>query len=136
MKITVEALVKAPIETVWSAWNDPAHIQRWNAADDSWHTPRSTVDLREGGKFVSRMEAKDGSAGFDFGGTYTRIVPMELIEYRIGDGREVQVRFEEGTDGVRVVETFDAETVNSPELQRQGWQAILDNFRRYAEQLN
>ncbi len=134
MKITVETVVKAPIEKVWEAWNGPVHIQRWNAADETWHTPRSTVDLREGGKFLARMEAKDGSEGFDFEGTYTRIVPMELIEYRMGDGREVQVRFEDATGGVRVIETFDAENVYPPEAQREGWQAILDNFRRYVEQ--
>ena len=135
MKITIQTVVKAPIEQVWDAWNGPEHIQRWNAAQDDWHTTRSTVDLREGGTFVSRMEAKDGSAGFDFGGTYTRIVPLQAIEYRMGDGREVQVQFEDGADGVEVTETFDAENTHAAEMQRQGWQAILDNFRRYVERM-
>lgn len=133
MKITVETVVNAPLRQVWDAWNDPAAIVRWNAASDDWHTTRSTVDLREGGMFTSRMEAKDGSAGFDFGGTYTRIVPRQRIDYVLGDGREVEVRFEERADGVVVTNTFDAETTNSPELQRQGWQAILDSFGRYVE---
>ncbi len=133
MKITVETVVNAPLRQVWDAWNDPAAIVRWNAASDDWHTTRSTVDLREGGLFTSRMEAKDGSAGFDFGGTYTRIVPRQRIDYVLGDGREVEVRFEERADGVVVTNTFDAETTNSPELQRQGWRAILDSFGRYVE---
>lgn len=133
MKITVETVVNAPLRQVWDAWNDPAAIVRWNAASDDWHTTRSTIDLREGGMFTSRMEAKDGSAGFDFGGTYTRIVPRQRIDYVLGDGREVEVRFEERADGVVVTNTFDAETTNSPELQRQGWQAILDSFGRYVE---
>ena len=133
MKITVETVAKAPLEQVWDAWNTPADIQQWNTAQDDWHTTRSTVDLREGGKFLSRMEAKDGSAGFDFEGTYTRIVPHRTIEYRMSDGREVVVEFIERSDGVVVRNTFDAETENSPELQRQGWQAILENFRRHVE---
>jgi uncharacterized protein YndB with AHSA1/START domain len=133
MKITIETVVDATSEAVWQAWNDPAAIQQWNTAQDDWHTTRSSVDLREGGTFMSRMEAKDGSVGFDFEGTYTRVVPLRAIEYRMSDGREVQVEFSETPDGVRVRETFDAETENSPELQRAGWQAILDNFRRYVE---
>jgi uncharacterized protein YndB with AHSA1/START domain len=133
MKITVETLVKAPLDDVWNAWNTPADIMQWNAAIDTWHTPRATVDLREGGKFLSRMEAKDGSAGFDFAGTYTRVVPKRLVAYRMEDGREVGVEFKEQADGVRVVETFDAETENSAELQRGGWQSILENFRRHVE---
>src|SRR5262245_29161907 len=131
MKITVETLVKAPLARVWDAWNDPSAIKEWNSAHESWHTTRSTVDLREGGKFTSRMEAKDGSAGFDFEGTYTRIVPKRVIEFRMADAREVTVQFDERADGVQVTETFDAETENPPEMQRQGWQAILDNFGRY-----
>lgn len=133
MQITVETLVKADLDTVWAAWNDPEDIRQWNAAADDWHTTRSTVDLREGGKFSARMEAKDGSAGFDFEGTYTRIVPRELIEYEMTDGREVRVDFVEVPGGVRVTETFDAETENPPEMQRAGWQAILDRFARHAE---
>lgn len=133
MKITVETVVNAKLDKVWNAWNNPADIKQWNTAQEDWHTTQSTVDLREGGKFSSRMEAKDGSMGFDFEGTYTRIVPHKLIEYRMSDGREVQVELVERADGVLVKETFDAETENPPELQRTGWQAILDNFGRYVE---
>ena len=133
MKITIEALVKATPDTVWRAWNNPDDIKRWNAASDDWHTTKSSVVLREGGTFSARMEAKDGSAGFDFEGTYTRIVPQQIIEYRLGDGREVKVEFTERPGGVLVRETFEAETENDPELQRGGWQAILDNFARHVE---
>jgi uncharacterized protein YndB with AHSA1/START domain len=133
MKITVDTVVKANLNKVWDAWNNPADIKQWNTAQDDWHTTRSTVDLREGGKFLSRMEAKDGSEGFDFEGTYTRIVPHKTIEYRMSDGREVKVEFVERAGGVVVKEMFDAETENPPELQRTGWQAILDNFRRHVE---
>jgi uncharacterized protein YndB with AHSA1/START domain len=133
MKITVETLVKAPLDKVWDAWNNPEDIKQWNSAQEDWHTTESTVDLREGGKFLARMEAKDGSVGFDFEGTYTRVVPKQVIEYRMSDGREVTVELEERPGGVLVKETFDAETENTPELQRQGWQAILDNFGRYVE---
>jgi len=133
MRITVEAVVQANLSKVWDAWNNPADIKQWNAAQADWHTTRSTVDLRQGGKFLSRMEAKHGSEGFDFEGTYTRIVPHETIEYRMSDGREVKVEFVERAGGVLVKETFDAETENPPELQRTGWQAILDNFGRHVE---
>lgn len=133
MKITVEAKVKAGLGEVWSAWNDPEAIKQWNAASPDWHTTRSSVDLREGGKFVARMEAKDGSEGFDFEGTYTRVVPRKLIEYRMDDGRQVKVEFREDAGKVLVRETFDAETENPEELQRQGWQAILDNFAKHVE---
>ncbi|MGH7483451.1 MAG: SRPBCC family protein [Longimicrobiales bacterium] len=133
MKIAVETAVNAKLNQVWDAWNSPADIKQWNTAQEDWHTTRSTVDLREGGKFRSRMEAKDGSEGFDFEGTYTRIVPHKIIEYRMSDGREVKVEFVERSGDVFVQETFDAETENPPEVQRQGWQAILDNFRRHVE---
>lgn len=133
MKITVETRVKADLNTVWDAYSTPEDIMQWNAAQEDWHTTRSTVDLREGGKFLSRMEAKDGSVGFDFEGTYTRVVPKQLIAYRMGDGREAEVQFVERPDGIQVTVSFDAETVNPPEVQRQGWQAILDNFGRYVE---
>jgi uncharacterized protein YndB with AHSA1/START domain len=133
MKITVETVVKAELNHVWDVWNNPAHIKQWNTAQDDWHTTQSSVDLREGGAFLSRMEAKDGSEGFDFEGTYTRIVPRKVIEYEISDGREVKVEFIERPGGVLVKETFDAETQNAPELQRTGWQAILDNFGRHVE---
>lgn len=133
MKITVETVVKATLNQVWDAWNNPEDIKQWNTAQEDWHTTSSVVDLREGGRFLSRMEAKDGSAGFDFEGTYTRVVPHKTTEYRMSDGREVKVEFSDRSDGVHVQETFDAETENSPELQRTGWQAILDNFRRHVE---
>ena len=133
MKITVQKVVNAPLDRVWDAWNNPADIKQWNTAQEDWHTTRSSVDLREGGKFSARMEAKDGSQGFDFEGTYTRVVPKKAIEYRMSDGREVQVEFVDGPDGVVVKETFDAETENEPELQRQGWQAIMDSFGRHVE---
>ena len=133
MKISVETIVKAELNKVWDSWNSPADIKEWNSAQDDWHTTRSSVDLREGGKFLSRMEAKDGSAGFDFEGTYTRVVPKKAIEYRMGDGREVAVHFEPTDGGVRVRTVFDAESEHPAEYQQQGWQAILDNFARHAE---
>ena len=136
MKITVETVVKATLDKVWDAWNNPDDIKQWNAASDDWHTTKSSVDLRDGGRFSSRMEARDGSEGFDFEGTYTRVVPPEVIEYRMADGREVTVQFSEVADGVRVRETFEAETENDPELQRDGWQAILDNFARHVERVH
>ena len=133
MKITVERTVKSTLDRVWSAWNTPADIKQWNAASDDWHTSTSTVDLREGGKFTSRMEARDGSQGFDFEGTYTRVVPKQRIEYRMPDGREVSVEFRAQKGAVHVSETFDAETTHPPEFQKQGWQAILDRFARHVE---
>jgi uncharacterized protein YndB with AHSA1/START domain len=133
MKITIETHVQADPGRVWTAWNTPADIMQWNSASDDWHTTMSTVDLREGGTFSSRMEAKDGSFGFDFAGTYTRVVPQRSIGYRLGDGREVTVEFEERDGGVLVREVFDAETVHPAEMQREGWQAILDRFGRHVE---
>lgn len=133
MKITIETVVRAPLNEIWAAWNTPADIMQWNTPQEDWHTTKSTVDLRVGGKFLSRMEAKDGSIGFDFEGTYTRVVPNEAIEYRMSDGREVQIGFVERAGSALVTTTFDAETENPPEVQRQGWQAILDNFGRYVE---
>ena len=133
MKITVQTAVNAALNRVWEAWNNPEDIKRWNAASEDWHTPSASVDLREGGKFRARMEAKDGSEGFDFEATYTRIAPRQLIEYRMSDGREVKVEFSEEPGRVLVRETFDAESENPQELQRQGWQAILDNFARHVE---
>ena len=133
MKITVETVVAASLSKVWDAWTTPVDIKQWNAASDDWHTTASTVDLREGGTFSSRMEAKDGSFGFDFAGTYTRVVPHKIIEFTMGDDRAVAIEFEEREGAVRVKETFDAEGQHSLEQQRQGWQAILDNFRRHVE---
>jgi uncharacterized protein YndB with AHSA1/START domain len=136
MKITVEKVVRASLSSVWQSWNNPDDIKQWNAASDDWHTTQSSVDLREGGKYSARMEAKDGSAGFDFEATYTRIVPGRLIEFRMSDGRDVTVQFSEAPGGVRVRETFEAENENDPELQRQGWQAILDNFARHVQSVH
>jgi uncharacterized protein YndB with AHSA1/START domain len=132
MTITVETRVRAPIDKVWRAYTTPADIMKWNAASDDWHTPAARVDLREGGVFSSRMEAKDGSAGFDFEGTYTKIVPLKEIDYDFG-GRKAQVRFIDGKDSVIVRVTFDPETEHPEEMQRGGWQAILDNFARHVE---
>ena len=133
MKITVETAVRAPLEAFWSAWSDPDQIKRWNAPTDEWHTTRSSVDLREGGRFHSRMEAKDGSAGFDFEGTYTRVVPQKTIDFRMDDGRKVNIEFIERPEDVVVKETFDAETESTLAIQRLGWQAILDNFGQHVE---
>ena len=133
MKITIETVVNAPINKVWDAWNTPADITKWNSAQDDWHTTSANVDLREGGKFSSRMEAKDGSQGYDFEGTYTRVEPRKRIEYRMSDDREVAVEFVERADGVLVKETFDTENENPADMQRAGWQAILDNFARHVE---
>ena len=132
MKIIVEKLVKAPPAEVWRAYLTPADIMQWNAASDDWHTTASTVDLRVGGQFSSRMEAKDGSFGFDFAGVYTRIEPEKRLEYAFGD-RNAVVEFLPASGGVTVRLTFDAETQNSTEQQRDGWQAILDNFARHVE---
>lgn len=132
MKITVETTVAAPLAEVWHAYVTPEDIKAWNAASDDWHTTAASVDLREGGGFSSRMEAKDGSMGFDFAGTYTKIVPHERIEYDFGD-RTAQVSFTPRQDDVTVRVTFDAETEYTEEQQRAGWQAILDNFARHVE---
>lgn len=133
--ITVETLVQAPMEKVWSCWTEPVHIVHWNNASDDWHTPSASVDLREGGKFVSRMEAKDGSVGFDFSGVFTKVILHERIEYVMEDGRTVAVAFEEQGDATKVVETFAAENEHSAEMQRAGWQSILNNFKQYVESL-
>jgi len=131
-KITVETKISAPIEQVWRAWNTPDDVKQWNAASDDWHTTKSEVDLRVGGAFSSRMEAKDGTMGFDFAGTYTNVVEHKLIESTFG-GRILLVEFITGQDGVTVRETFDPESTHSVEQQRQGWQAILNNFKKHVE---
>ncbi len=135
MQITIEAIVKAPISLVWKAWTTPEDIVQWNAASDDWHTTAAKVDLREGGIFSSRMEAKDGSFGFDFEGVYTKVEPNQRLEFQFGD-RFATVEFSETESGVLVRETFEAEDTFSPEQQRAGWQAILDRFTRHAEQLH
>ena len=132
MKITVVTTVRAPIERVWRAYTTPEDIMQWNAASDDWHTTSASVDLRPGGAFSSRMEAKDGSFGFDFAGTYTKVEPLRLIEYDFGD-RAASVEFTESADGVTVKVEFDAETTYPLEQQQSGWQAILDNFKRHVE---
>lgn len=132
MNIIVETTVHAPIENVWNAYTNPEDIKQWNAASDDWHTTESSVDLRVGGHFSSRMEAKDGSFGFDFAGTYTQIVTHELIEYAFGD-RTALIEFIAGSDGVRVRITFKAETTHSIEQQKEGWQAILNRFAKHVE---
>lgn len=131
-RITVETTVHAPLDAVWRAYTTPADILAWNAASDDWHTTRASVDLRPGGAFCSRMEAKDGSFGFDFEGTYTQVVPSRLIEYDFGD-RQARVEFTDGADSVHVRVSFDAEQTHSIEQQREGWQAILDRFKSHAE---
>lgn len=131
--ITVENTVNAPVEKVWEFWTSPEHIIKWNNASDDWHTPHATNDLRVGGKFLARMEAKDGSMGFDFNGVYSEVKEHELITYVIEDGRKVSITFSPASDGTRVVESFEAENENSIELQRSGWQSIIDNFKKYVE---
>lgn len=132
MRINVETTVAVPIADVWRAYTTPEDIKQWNAASDDWHTTKASVDLREGGAFSSRMEAKDGSMGFDFAGTYTRIVEHKRIEYAFGD-RKAEIEFIEAPGGVTVRVTFDSEEIHPVEQQRSGWQAILNNFARYVE---
>ena len=131
--VTVEATVQAPVEKVWQYWTGPEHITKWNNASDDWHTPSAENDLRVGGKFSSRMEAKDGSMGFDFGGVYDKVKTNELIANTLGDGRKMSVHFKSEGDTTKVMETFEAEDEHSIEMQRVGWQAILDNFKKYTE---
>ncbi len=131
--ITVTANIKAPIQKVWRLWTDPVHIIKWNNASPDWHTPRAENDLRVGGKFLSRMEARDGSMGFDFSGMYEKVEPLKNLVYVLDDGRKVEVSFTENGGITEVTESFEAEEINAIELQQQGWQSILDNFRKYAE---
>ena len=131
--ITVESTVDAPVEKVWDYWNKPEHITQWSFASEDWHTPTAQNDLRTGGAFSSRMEAKDGSMGFDFGGIYDEVVPNKYIEYTLGDGRKVKINFTAQGNQTKVVEAFEAESANSLELQKGGWQAIMDNFKKYTE---
>lgn len=131
--ITIQADIDAPIENVWRAWTTPEDIVNWNAASEDWHTTRAVNDLRVGGRFSSRMEAKDGSMGFDFSGVYTAVKRHELIEYTLENDRKVSIQFSTLNDKTKVIESFDAEETNPIELQRTGWQAILNNFKRYVE---
>ena len=131
--ITVEATVNAPVEKVWKLWTLPEHITKWNNASEDWHSPSAQNDIRAGGKFNVRMEAKDGSAGFDFNGTYDNVIPHRLISYKIEGGRTVKVTFIANGKQTRITESFEAETENPIEMQKSGWQAILNNFKKYAE---
>lgn len=132
-KITVQTVINAPIGKVWKAWTNPEDIRRWNNASEDWHTTRVENDLKAGGKFLSRMEAKDGSDGFDFEGVYDVIIENERIEYTLGDERKVEITFTDRGDTTEIIETFEAESEYSHEMQQGGWQAILDNFRKYTE---
>jgi uncharacterized protein YndB with AHSA1/START domain len=133
--ITVEATVNAPVEKVWEAWTSPEHIIIWNSASEDWHTPRAENDLRVGGSFSSRMEARDGSFGFDFGGVYDDVITHELIAYTLGDERKVKITFEDLGGQTLVTESFEPEGTNPVDFQKSGWQAIMDNFKKYAESL-
>ncbi len=131
--ITISAVVKADIATVWEFWTDPSHITQWAFASDDWECPRAENDIRTGGAFSSTMAAKDGSASFDFGGTYTNVIAHELIEYTMGDGRKSSISFTPTEAGVEIVQSFDPENENTRELQQAGWQSILDNFKKHVE---
>ena len=131
--ITIEADIKAPIEKVWEYWNSPTHITKWAFASDDWEAPHAENDLRTGGKFLTRMASKDGSQGFDFEGIYSQVKEHELIEYDLADGRHVKIVFTTRDNGTHVTETFDPESENSEEMQRHGWQQILNNFKSYTE---
>ena len=131
--ITVTADIAAPVSKVWEYWSAPNHITKWSNASDDWHTPRAENDLRQGGSFLSRMEAKDGSMGFDFGGVYDEVKKHQLITYTMGDGRKVSITFSEDGNTTHIVESFEPESENPEEMQRTGWQAILDNFKKYVE---
>ncbi|WP_214225505.1 SRPBCC family protein [Pedobacter sp. B4-66] len=131
--ITIEATINAPVEKVWNFWTSPEHIIRWNSASEDWHTPKAENDLRVGGSFSSRMEARDGSFGFDFGGVYDEVKTNELIAYTLGDDRKVKIQFTNNGDTTTVTESFDAESENPIEMQKSGWQAILNSFKTYTE---
>lgn len=132
-KITVETTINASIEKIWLYWTEPKHIEKWNNASDDWHTPHAENDLRIGGKFLSRMEAKDGSFGFDFEGIYSEVKPFQMIKYRLEDGREVETMFVKNGENIEITTTFDAENENPIEMQKDGWQSILNNFKKYVE---
>jgi len=131
--ITVEATVNASVNRVWKFWISPEHIILWNNASEDWHTPRAENDFRVGGSFLSRMEAKDGSFGFDFAGAYNEIKTHELILYTLFDGRKVRIIFETAGNSTTIAESFEAESENPVELQKYGWQSILNNFKQYVE---
>lgn len=132
-KITVETSVNDALEKVWDCWTIPKHIVNWNFALDEWCCPKAENDLKENGRFSYTMSSKDGKMSFDFGGIYTRIKPMELIHYTLGDGRKVEISFRYDGKNTILTETFETEEVNPEEMQKNGWQAILDNFKKYTE---
>ena len=132
-RITVESTINAPVEKVWKFWSAPEHITKWCTPSEDWHAPKAENDLKTGGAFSTRMEAKDGSFGFDFGGVYDEVKTNELMEYTMGDGRKVEIKFAGNGNETKVTETFDPETINPLEMQQAGWQAILDNFKKYTE---
>lgn len=131
--VTTACTVHAPVEKVWEYYTGPKHITQWNNASDDWCTPRAENDLRQGGRFTFRMEAKDGSFGFDFGGAYDTVTPDKYIAYTLDDGRKVTISFAATGDSTTVTEVFEAETTNPVDMQKAGWQAILDNFKKYTE---
>lgn len=131
--ITLEVLVNTTPETAWACWTQPQHITQWNFASPDWHCPSSTIDLKVGGRFSSRMEARDGSFGFDFWGIYDEIVPMTRLASTLGDGRKMDVSFEPVKGGVKVIERFETEDLNTAERQREGWMAILNNYKAHTE---
>jgi len=131
--ITVQNTVNAPVAKVWEYWTKPAHITKWNNASDDWHTPSAQNDVRVGGSFLARMEAKDGSMGFDFAGVYDDVRNNEYIAYTMGDGRKVKINFTGKGNTTEVVENFEAEDTHSIDMQKTGWQNILDSFKKYTE---
>lgn len=131
--ITVQNSIDAPLEKVWQYWVEPEHITQWNHASDDWHSPKAENDLRTGGRFVFTMAAKDGSVSFDFEGVYDEVIPQQRIAYTMADGRKAEVTFKNNGDSTEIIESFDAENIHSPEMQQAGWQAILDNFKKYVE---
>ena len=131
--ITVQGTINASIEKIWELWTAPEHVMKWNNASEDWHTPFAENDLKVGGKFKYTMASTDGTMRFDFEGIYTNVVNPSLIEYEMADGRKVKIVFEKDAEGIKVIESFDPETVNPEEMQKNGWQAILDNFKKYVE---
>lgn len=134
-KVTIETTVNAPLAKVWETWNGPAHIMQWNSASPDWHCPKAETDLRTGGTFSSRMEARDGSMGFDFGGVYDEVRNGEYIAYTMGDGRKVQVSFTSKGDSTHISQTFEAENMHPVDFQKAGWQSIMDNHKKYTESI-
>lgn len=134
--VTIGVLVHAPLEQVWKCWSEPEHIMEWAHASDDWECPTASNDLRDGGRFSSVFAAKDGSTSFDFAGTYTAVTPHSYIAYTMDDGRTVETAFEETVEGVQITQTFEIENENPEEMQRSGWQAILNNFKAHTESLS